>query len=71
MSPDRLREYVLIITRDIAPVVTGMFLCIYLPTSGNFEPWQLPLLAGLFGVPLVAPRGHGDGDKPPPEELPP
>ncbi len=56
MSPERLRAYVLIATRDIFPPLTGVFLAIYLPLTGQFEAWQLPLLAGLFGIPLVAPR---------------
>ncbi len=56
MSPERLREYVQILMRDIAPPLTGVFLSIYLPLTGQFEAWQLPLIAGLFGIPLVAPR---------------
>lgn len=71
MSPDRLREYVLIFTRDFFPPALGGFGFIYLLVTKQFEPWHLPLIAGLCGVPLVAPRGHGDGGKPPPEELPP
>lgn len=62
MTPERLRAYVLILTRDVAPPLTGVFLSIYLPLAGLFEAWQLPLLAGLFGVPLVAPRS---ADEPP------
>jgi hypothetical protein len=34
--------------------LVGIFLSVYLPVSGHFEPWQLPLLAGLLGTPLVA-----------------
>lgn len=34
--------------------IAGVFLSIYLPLSGKFEPWQLPLLAGMLGTPLVA-----------------
>ncbi len=56
MSPDQLRAYVLIVTRDVLPPITGVFLSIYLPLAGQFEYWQLPLFAGLFGIPLVAPR---------------
>jgi hypothetical protein len=56
MTPERLRAYVLIFTRDILPPGVGTFLAIFLPLAGAFEAWQLPLIAGLFGVPLVAPR---------------
>lgn len=56
MSPDRLRAYILILTRDVLPPMGGLFLCIYLPATHQFEYWQLPLIAGLFGIPLVAPR---------------
>jgi hypothetical protein len=38
----------------------GIFLSVYLPLSHNFEPWQLPLLAGLLGTPLVAIGGKKD-----------
>lgn len=58
MSPERLRAYVLIVTRDIAPPLAGLFLSIFLPLAGQFEAWQLPLIAGLFGIPLVAPRAE-------------
>ena len=60
MSPDRLRAYVTILTRDLLPPMVGTFLSIYLPLVGAFEAWQLPLIAGLFGVPLVAPRHRGN-----------
>jgi hypothetical protein len=34
-----------------------------LPLSHNFEAWQLPLLAGLVGTPLVAIGGKkADGE---------
>lgn len=67
MTPTRLRSYVLIITRDILPPLVGTFLTIYLPLSGAFAAWQLPLIAGLFGVPLVAPRKtpEASGEVPP------
>jgi hypothetical protein len=60
VSPERLRAYVLIVTRDIAPPLAGLFLTIWLPLAGQLEAWQLPLIAGLFGVPLVAPRESKD-----------
>ncbi len=60
MSPQRLREYVLIVTRDVIPPLTGVFLSIYLPLTGQFDAWQLPLIAGLLGIPLVAPRQGKD-----------
>lgn len=46
----------MIVMRDIVPPLTGVFLCVLLPVTHQFEYWQLPLLAGLFGVPLVAAR---------------
>lgn len=58
MSPERLRAYVLIVTRDVAPPLAGLFLLIYLPLSRQFDVWQSPLIAGLFGIPLIAPRGE-------------
>ncbi len=61
MSPERLRAYITILTRDLLPPSVGTFLSIYLPLAGAFEAWQLPLIAGLFGVPLVAPRRTGNG----------
>lgn len=53
MSPERLRAYILIVMRDVVPPLTAVFLCIFLPATHQFAYWQLPLLAGLFGVPLV------------------
>jgi hypothetical protein len=44
----------------------GLFLAIYLPTSGKLEAWHLPLIAGMIGTPLVA-----IGGKDPPEDGPP
>lgn len=60
MSPERLRAYVLIVTRDVVPPLGGLFLLIFLPITGQLEYWQLPLIAGLFGIPLVAPREPKD-----------
>ena len=71
MTPARLREYVLIITRDILPPILGGFGFVYLLLTQQFEPWHLPIIAGMVGVPLVAPRGRENGDKPSREELPP
>lgn len=62
MSPARLRAYVLILMRDVVTPGTGLFLSVYLPVTHQFAYWQLPLLAGLFGVPLVG------RDSPPPED---
>lgn len=60
LTPERLRAYVLILMRDVVPPITGVFLSVYLPVTGQFEAWQLPLVAGLFGIPLVAPRPPKD-----------
>jgi hypothetical protein len=62
MTPQRLRAYVLIFMRDLVIPGAGVFLAIYLPLSHNFEPWQLPLLAGMLGVPLVARGGQPEPD---------
>lgn len=42
--------------------IAGVFLSVYLPLSGKFEPWQLPLLAGMLGTPLVAIGGSKNED---------
>ena len=60
MTPERLRQYVLVVTRDVLPPITGVFLAVYLPLAGEFSAWQLPLIAGLLGIPLVAPRAKED-----------
>jgi hypothetical protein len=70
VTPARLRAYVLIVTRDIVPPIVGAFLSIYLPASHQFAYWQLPLLAGLFGVPLVASRGGEEDPEPMPDTRP-
>lgn len=57
MTPERLRAYVLIATRDILPPLTGVVLALFWGFTGALEPWHLPLVAGLLGIPLVAPRG--------------
>lgn len=62
MSPARLRAYVLIVVRDIIIPVTGAFLATYLPLAHLFEPWQLPLIAGMLGTPLVARGGSPEPD---------
>lgn len=54
MSPDRLRAYVLIFTRDLLPPCVGAYLTIR--WWGTIEPFHLPLLTALFGVPFFAPR---------------
>lgn len=59
-TPERIREWILLATRDILPPLTGVFFSVYLPVTGQFEAWQLPLIAGLFGIPLVAPRQTKD-----------
>lgn len=63
MSPARLRAYVLIVIRDIVVPLAGVFLSIYLPVGGAFAPWQLPLLAGMIGVPLVGRGGDAPEDQ--------
>lgn len=53
MTPQRFRAWVLIVVRDVVIPLTGVFLSVYLPLADRFAVWQLPLIAGLFGVPLV------------------
>lgn len=60
MSPERLRAYVLILTRDVVPPAMGVFFSV--KWGDTLQPWQLPILAALFGVPLVAPRRKTDSD---------
>lgn len=67
MTPQRLRAYVLIMVRDVATPLTGLFLSVWLPVTGHLEPWHLPLLAGMLGTPLVA---RGDPLKRPADKLP-
>lgn len=62
MTPSLLRAYVLIMMRDVLIPGGGLFLAIYLPLGNLFHPWQLPLIAGMLGVPLVA-----RGGEPPPD----
>lgn len=71
MTPQRLRAYVLIFMRDLVIPGAGVFLAVYLPITHLFEPWQLPLLAGMLGVPLVARGGQPEPDMRPPEPPPP
>lgn len=71
MTPQGLRAWATVIVRDILTPGAGLFLCVWLPLSGNWSPWQLPLLAGMLGVPLVA-RGTAEQlpspTPPPPDE---
>lgn len=62
MKPDQLRAYIRVITRDLLPPAAATFFSVYLPVTGQFAAWQAPLIAALFGVTLLAPRGNGDED---------
>lgn len=62
MTPQRLRAYVLIVMRDILIPGAGIFLAVYLPVTHLFSPWQLPLLAGMLGTPLVGRGGEPEPD---------
>ena len=55
-----IRYAALIIVRDVLIPLGGLFLAVYLPTTGSLQPWHLPLIAGMLGTPLVA-----RGEKPP------
>lgn len=48
--------------RDIVIPTGGLFLSVYLPVTRQFEFWQLPLLAGMMMVPLVARGGPPEPD---------
>ena len=68
MTPERLRAYVLILTRDVIPPALGAYLVL---TQGwPYELWHPPVLGGLLGITLLAPRGAdrlgrgGEGDGP-------
>jgi hypothetical protein len=69
MTPELLRAYVLILMRDVLIPGAGVFLAIWLPITGVFEPWQIPFVLSLVGVPLVGRIGQGkhDGEREPVE----
>lgn len=67
MTPQSFREWVLVIVRDILIPCGGLFLALTL-TQG--ELWQLPLIAGMLGTPLVA-RGGGASPVPEADTRPP
>lgn len=69
MTPQGLREWATVIIRDIFTPGIGLVLSVLLPLTHNFQPWQLPLLAGMIGVPLVA-RGGVPGEQPVPPPPP-
>ena len=57
MTPERLRAYVLIFTRDMLPPILGAYLV--LVRGWPSELWHPPALLGLLGVTALAPRGKG------------
>ena len=63
-----IRLGILIVMRDLLIPGGGLFLAIYLSSTGKLSPWHLPLIAGMLGTPLVA-RGEVPPD-PSPAELP-
>lgn len=67
MTPQSLREWVLVVVRDMLIPCGGLYLALTL-TQG--ELWQLPLIAGMLGTPLVA-RGGGSSPGPAPDSRPP
>lgn len=62
MTPQRLRAYVLIVVRDILIPLGGLYLTITLTATHRFEPWHLPLVAGMMSVPLVSRGGSPEPD---------
>lgn len=63
-----IRFAALILMRDFLIPVGGLFLAIYAPVTHSLQPWELPLIAGMLGTPLVA-RGASPPDVPRPPEL--
>lgn len=56
------RAIVLIVMRDLVIPGFGIYLTVWLAQHDLFAPWQLPLLAGMMCVPLVARAANGEGD---------
>lgn len=52
-----IRLAILILMRDLLIPGGGLFLAIYLSSTGKLSPWHLPLIAGMLGTPLVARGG--------------
>jgi tetrahydromethanopterin S-methyltransferase subunit E len=67
MTPQRLRAYVQTVVGFLVIPLAGIALTFYLVRAHQFEYWQLPLLAGMMGVPLVASSGSSEGDEPRPD----
>jgi hypothetical protein len=57
-----IRLAVLIFMRDLVIPGAGVFLAVYLSSTGKLSPWHLPLIAGMLGTPLVA-RGGMPSDE--------
>jgi hypothetical protein len=60
VSPERLRQYVLILTRDIFPPLAGFIWGTFLVLTDALVPFHVPLIGALLGIPFVAPRRQKD-----------
>lgn len=60
MSAATLRSYIVVLIRDLVTPGAGVLLAVKLGLSGGLEPFHLPLIAGMLGIPLVA-RGSTNG----------
>lgn len=56
MTPASLREWIAVV-RDLGSLLVGLTLAVYLPFAHELQPWHLPLIGGLIGVPLLARGG--------------
>lgn len=57
MTPERLTAYVRILTRDLLPSVMAGYLVF--AKGWPSELWHPPVLGGLLGITLLAPRTKG------------
>lgn len=58
-TPEQRRQqaatfWVDLVTRKILPPTAGTLALAWLLVTHQLEPWQLPLIAGLIGSPLVS-----------------
>lgn len=54
-TPKAVRAWII----DVATPLVGIGLAIYLPLTGKLEPWHLPLIAALLGLPWIGREPSG------------
>ena len=59
MDTRRIRQAFRAWLIDVGMPLSGLALSIYLPITGKLEPWHLPLIGGLLGVPWIG-RSPGE-----------